>query len=140
VTNPKDGNSPSQPPVPLIRSADFRPIRVELEVRNTTTGAETRKDFAIRLIEVGEKSIVLELPRKSCAMGHGMSIEVDVYEPNLHLSTTARVVAVETFDSGGDGVTLNLMQYDDKTWQEFLKIFSARQREIEAFFSAVKGF
>jgi hypothetical protein len=139
VTTKKDA-----PVEPLIKPDDFESIDIEFEVVNTTTGTAFRKNVKIRLTQLTEKGMMLEVPRRACAQGHALSLKLNIRTVNppesLAFEATAKVDLVENFEKGGDSVTVTLLQYDEKQWAQLNGIFSSRQKEIADFFTAARGY
>ena len=124
--------------------ADFQSIRLKFEITNTTTSQDFRKDQAeIKMVELGERGMTLEVPWKSCAQGHSLIIVMTtagIKSGDFVFETTAKVSEYEQLEDGIDRVVVSFVQFDEKVWEKFLKSFSDRQREIEQFFAATRGF
>lgn len=131
-------------PKALLNVADFESIQIEFDVTNTTTGTLFRKNVSIRVAQIGERGMHLEVPRRSCAMGHSLAIKLHIRNipraDDLEFEATAKVETLETFEQGGDSIGLQILQCDERQWQRFLEIFSSRQKEIEEFFAAARGY
>jgi hypothetical protein len=135
---------------------DFQSIKLSLNFENLTTRTAISDKSSVLLVEVGEKSLTLQVPFKSCSPRHSIMLRIErpvtkrvgpqavnsdkrKREFELLFDATAKVVSVEESGDGQDKVLLELVQFDVQRWSAFLTIFSVRQDEIEKFFTAVKG-
>lgn len=123
-------------------STDFESIKLQVSMNNTTTNTAVRKNFTIRIIEIPERGLVLEVPIRSCARGHNVIVQIETVKPDKVrgiFQATAKVEDLESASESVDKVTLSLVQFDEKQWKFLCDTFSRRQREIEDFFFAAKG-
>ena len=142
----------------VFQAADFKSVRLVVTFQNLTTRTEIRERERIALIEVGERTILLENPGKSCSPGHSVLIKIErpvKKKPNtsqksdpkrkaasdfeLLFDATGKVVSVEDTGDKVDKVLIDLVQFDVENWRRFMEVFSSRQDDIEKFFSAAKG-
>jgi hypothetical protein len=86
--------------------------------------------------------MVLEVPTKSCAHGHNLTLTITATLPNksvLNFSSTAKVEAHKKSDSKSDEISISLVQFDGAMWRLLTESFTSRQAQIEEFFASVKG-
>jgi hypothetical protein len=123
--------------------ADFQSAKIDVTFENTTSRSAPISGVAV--LEIDEKQLVLELPAKSCALNHNASIKLVRTDPNkpaeiLTFKATAKVVETEkTDDPAVMRVRTQLMQYDDATWNQFLKAQGERQAAINKFIAGAQG-
>lgn len=127
----------------LIRVSDFTSTKIEAKLQNNTTGMPIRSEPPTRVLEIQDRGIVFEIPSKSCARGHSLTIEIKATTPDetqYRFTSTARVEELESLKDGTDRVNVVFLQFDEKIWDEFCKSFNSRQDEIERFFRAARGY
>jgi hypothetical protein len=128
----------------LIRAADFESIGMEFELTNTTTQTPFRKEFKIKLAQLQERGLLLEAPRKSCALGHSLLIRIDLPKSSrneaVRFEGTGKVERVQTYEQGGDLISIALLQFDEAVWEALNRTLSARQEEIADYFAATRGY
>ncbi len=129
----------------LINPMDFVSMRQKIRFQNVSTRTEIKESDSASILEIGTKSLVLELPPYSCHLNHNVMIEVylngttdKLAEPMLR--ATGKIISHERQEDGTLRVTMDLIQFDDVSWQKFLGLYSNRQDEIERFFKMVKGY
>ncbi|MBI3558358.1 MAG: hypothetical protein HY074_18985 [Deltaproteobacteria bacterium] len=142
----------------VFQAADFKSVRFVVTFQNVTTRTEIREKEKISLIEIAERSILLEIPGKSCSPRHSVLIRIErptkrklkaavnadtkrkaTPDYELLFDATGKVVSVEDTGDSVDKVLIDLVQFDIENWRRFMEVFSSRQDDIEKFFSAAKG-
>jgi hypothetical protein len=124
---------------------DFKSIELSITLKNALTQVAIKDPKLIQLVELGEKSIRLDIPPGSFASGHLIGIEIEVRNtpkgfPNLTLE--GKIVEHNKAPAKGepDQILIELTQYGTEQWAALLELYSARQNEILKFFSAVRGY
>ena len=129
----------------IFRESDFHSIKLGIAVKNLTTNTEISHN-KVHLDEFGDHSLILELPLKCCNKKHSLMLSIEKMHhqtpaKNEHLfDATGSVIEMEETDEGTVRVTVKLVQYEEKAWDDLLKIYSSRQDEITKFIAAVKGY
>ena len=126
-----------------INPQDFNSAVLVIDFVNNTTTTKTRNEGVIQIIEILDKGFLLELPSKSCSSGHNISLRIEAILPNkekLIFETTAKVDEHKPLEDHVDQVKVTFMQYNEEQWKKFTAIFSNRQKQIEDFFTAAKGY
>jgi len=122
----------------------FDSAKIAIEIQNTTTNTEVKKNANVQLIELHERGAMLQIPAKSCARGHNLMVKFRTETPKKEIfefTTTAKVDSTEPQDGGEfDQVVIVFLQYDEDSWEMFQKYFTARQEEIVNFLKAAKGY
>lgn len=141
----------------VINPGDFQSLELVLNVTNATTntriedgkrvyGNKTDKkageDHRIQILELMEEGLILEMPSRSCSAGHSLFIEIQTKgaKRDIKLEFRVKVVEAESIDKNVDRIQVELTQFDNYSWNKFCGLFSSRQKEIEDFFEAVKGY
>lgn len=132
----------------LIDINNFKSLELKISGKNHTTGVTIPIKPQILLIEIGEQSFVLEIPKRSCAQNHLLTLKIEVESPNTKkqfaFDCTAKVTELMSSKSSSNETTdeahCELVQFEEKTWLDFRAIFSTRQDEITEFLSGVKGY
>src|SRR4051794_17868841 len=131
-------NEPKLPP-----DSDFQSANLSFAMTNTTTKTSVKKSDTVRLIELMERGMVLEVPPRTCSKGHKLLLVVKVaglQGKSFAFTTTATVDEIESLPDGVDHIVVTLTQYDEREWIQFQNSFSSRQQDIENFFKAAKGY
>jgi hypothetical protein len=126
-----------------INPSDFVSTQLSIELFNNTTRTRPRSDTLVKLVQFLTNGMVLEIPAKSCAHGHNLSLKIRATLPNksiLEFDSTAKVDSHENLDPECDEIAITLVQFDAAKWNALTQSFASRQAEIENFFAAVKGF
>lgn len=130
----------------VFNPKDFESIRLLVYFQNTTTGTKVDDPSKCSLTEIGDKTLVLDLPARSCAKQH--NVMVDIYKADKSaasksvelLKVTGKVFTTDETDDDRARVTVECMQFDEESWIKLTELFSSRQTEIENFFKAVRGY
>lgn len=130
----------------VFNPKDFESIRLVIRFKNFTTTTEVDSSKEIELVEVGDRSVILQLPAKSCSIGHNVEIDISKKIPKSAkttqiVSVTGKVVRIEDCEDDDDCslVEITCVQFDEAGWKQFLNLYSARQAEIIAFLNSVRG-
>lgn len=140
----------------VINLDDFKSIRIIIAMNNLTTKTQISdgrriydgkfdskydENLAIYLLEFLEAGLILEVPKKSCAQGHNvlLNLRTDGFPVDLEFEVTAKVEQMDVLDNGKNKITLKFTQFNDKDWKAFQNLFNTRQKEIETFFESMKG-
>jgi hypothetical protein len=125
----------------------FQSVHLEIALKNLTsktTISDGRPGSGkVQLIEFRPKGMILEVPRRSCAPGHSLILDAKVTEPaasRMSFPATAKVHKVEEVSDEVDRLDLGLLQYVEEDWKKLQELFGSRQREIEEFLRAAKGY
>lgn len=135
----------------VYNPADFKSFELDIFFRNNTTHTEANE--GVRLLETGEKTVILELPPKCCNLQHNVMIEIYRKEqpsknaprnakpqkPELLLNATGKIAECETQDDGTQRATLKLVQFEEKQWNDLVGIYEKRQEEINRFLESARG-
>lgn len=127
----------------LINDKDFSTIQVDLKITNSTTRMDFKASPPIKLVELTEQGMVLEIPERSCAENHNLVIDAQAKAPNkdpVRLTVTAKVDQIEPCKDGTDRISLSLVQVREEEWNKFRYVFSSRQDEIDAFLISSRGY
>ena len=126
----------------IIDPADFQSIKLATSFQNTSTGLKEVPPDKCTLIEIGKKTLMLELPLHSCNMNHNVIIKISVAETGMKqreiLAVTGKVIHMEVENS--TRVTVDCIQFDETSWNELLQIYSKRQDSITNFLKNAKGY
>ena len=100
------------------------------------------KGSVIRLLELMDRGLTLDVPTKTCAEGHTLALDIKLYESDeveVHFQCTVRVDEVTREDAGRDKIKTSLAQVDEIAWAKIGKVYAKRQEDIFKFFAAAKG-
>lgn len=139
----------------VFNPRDFESIQLLFSFQNITTRTEVRDQPRIKLVELGDRTLTLELPAKSCNEKHNVLVTIfkvdqakksDSTERKIRrngqplVSVTGKVLAAEDVGEEVLRVEIECVQYDERSWSELLSIYSRRQAEIDGFLAAARGF
>lgn len=120
------------------------PLTVEREVPSWMTKQEIEampEERSILLSDFDEEFIYLEMPSSACSKGHILNLRIIVanVEDNPEYKFICTVKETSKLPEDRQEVKAKLAAGQEKEWQLFSEIFSARQNEIDDFFQAAKG-
>lgn len=123
----------------LFNPDDFQSIDLRVYLQNLATNDIVRDDGKISILEFGDRTLTLSLPRSMCESGQHFIM--NVYRPvksgseNLALffSSTVKVEVLTEHEEGMASAKLRLLQFDKKGWDNLLELFNSRQEEIMKF-------
>lgn len=136
-----DSKSDSTQPIDLDESV-FKSIELVAYVKHAHTGTEIRDPSKIKVIELQEKDVVLEIPSKKFAVGHYLLIGINArnttrkLKPFVGEGRIAELLPQEDTDQ----IRLTLTQFEQVRWDELRGVFEQRQQEIEEFLSNSRGY
>ncbi len=127
----------------VFNPKDFQSVKLRISFENLTTKWKPPIDENLGILEIGDKQLVFELPLKSCSNGHSGFIKIESYNYETKkfqelFTSTGKIVDAESTDDT-IRVTFDLVQFDEKSWNDFTTTFAKRQEEIMRFFQMVKG-
>jgi hypothetical protein len=143
-------------PSDLIDAQVFQQIEVDVSLENLTSGTgvsghsrtfgqeSVQADadpLTIRLMELRDGGVSLDVPSKSGALGHVVRLGFDVRGANLPFNFTVKgnVVKVEGLDVGREKFDVAFTEFDREFMGALRTIFEQRQAEIEKFLEDVRG-
>lgn len=135
---------------------DFESLEIQVVLENmtakTAVGLDLRtigdhtersksKEFVVRLMELRDDGVSLDVPSRSGAVGHIVKIEFAVinYSKPIKFIANGLVSGVSSVKEGRDKFDVTFTTYDKSQFDELKNIFSQRQAQIEDFFNHVKG-
>ncbi len=129
--------------LPEIDGSQFESIELICYIRHAHTGTELRDPARIKVTEIGEQSVTLEIPPKTFAAGHLLVLGISVrnlppgktMKPFVSEAKIEEVIPLE----GADQIRLYLTQFEPERWDELKRLFSGRQAEIEQFLKNTRG-
>ncbi len=132
----------------IFNPADFQSMETFFtKIKNLTTNTEPESLQDVHIMEIGDRSLAFDIDKNCGAKGHSLNIILKLVCPTkpgvpaksvvFEANTTIR--ATEQLDDGGYRYDIELLQFEEKNWQEFLSLFQSRQNEINEFIAAVKG-
>jgi hypothetical protein len=141
----------------IIDPSDFVPIKLKIDLINTTTHAEIRdgkrcydkkpkkdseENLIILIAEFLEDGLTLEIPSKMCAQNHHLTIEVRTENTNplISFSENLKVKSVEKISTDSDLIETTFIQKNELEWDKLQSVYSKRQEEIRNFINSVKGY
>ena len=141
VFNPEDIFNPIQ----------FKSISVTFKkVQNLTTRTCVAKPETVNILEFDAHSLLIEILENCGAKGHSIMIDLEYTVPHgapgnntveTHIfSATAQIISKEPCDDGSFRFGLQMVQYEEKSWQTFLDSFQGRQESINEFLKATRGY
>jgi hypothetical protein len=131
----------------IFNLADFQTMETTFTmIKNLTTRTEPESLAGVRVVEIGEKSLAFELEKNCGAKGHSIILGLKITCPEkggpakvVKFEATTTVSDCVKQDDGTYRYDVELVQFEEKGWQQFLELFNSRQNEINEFLSAVKG-
>ncbi len=129
----------------IFNPEDFRSVRLTVHFKNLTTRTESKSVSTTPLVEIGNKTLVFELPARSCNEKHSALVEIKKVDHDMQkeisvLSVTGKVKEIEELGEGSMKVTLDCIQYDEPSWDALLNLYSKRQDEITNFLKSIRGY
>lgn len=115
------------------------PFHVKIqEIQNTTTRTAPIKEA--RLVELLEQGIIIEVPQKTGAKGHhvSLSIRVEFKETTCTIPLTASIVAQESVNKT-QTLTLHFIQIEKFEWSALQELLQQSQTNVENLFQRLKA-
>ena len=128
----------------VFNPADFVSLRLGISLQNLTTRTTVTNSRKISIIEIGDRSLTFEMPMGSCNIQHSVLFEISKIDAKTKKFTplfkaTGKVSDFEKLEDARVRVVVDMIQFDERGWNDFLSIFNNRQEEITQFLAAVKG-
>lgn len=128
----------------VFNAKDFESIQLRISFKNLTTRTETKSTDQVSLIEIGDRTLYLELPERSCNVKHSVMVDISQIEKGLKtlkplLSVTGKISQVEDVGEHLNQVSIHCLQFDEESWKKLVNIYAARQEEINQFLATVRG-
>ena len=153
----------------LLNLDDFKKIELAITIENQTTKTSiflNRRvfqkgqgdviepgDFPIYLVELLERGFALDLPPRTCSVGHILKVSIEALNTPEHKVFQFIVKAQEPAASSGDRsekrgssaqdrqqFNFEIIQFEEQVWEDFLKSFSKKQEAILELFEQIKGY
>jgi len=135
----------------VITKENFESLQHALIFVNTTAKTQVQDPKQIEIVEYSKARICLRLPASSCAEGHAVMLFVapEAQRDNLlqfvktHqgkgvMSITGKIKSVEPNKNETSIVWVDLIQYIEGEWREFLKAYTDKQNQIDKIIKDVK--
>jgi hypothetical protein len=144
----------------FINPADFNSIELKISLLNLTTKAEIKngkrsfgvgmdkpnqgeepENFEVHIFEFLEDGFMLEVPSKTCAVNHAISLEINSEnaQPKLNFSANLKVISMEKISTAVDLIQVKFTQKSIDEWEKLQNLYGNRQTEINQFMKDVKG-
>lgn len=140
----------------VLNADDLRSIEMSIDLTNETThtsiikgsrryGGKQQKaageDLSIRLLEFTSNGVILDVPENTCAMGHLLTLHIEVKgaQDKLSFGTAAKVVESDSQDDSRQRIAVEFQNMDLKGWLHLNQLFSSRQNDILDLFNRIKG-
>lgn len=129
----------------IFNPEDFHSVKLAVYFKNLTTRTEVKSASTTPLVEIGQKTLVFELPSKSCNTNHSALVEIKKIDHASQkeisvLSVTGKVKEIEELGEGSMKVIMDCIQYDETSWEALLSLYAKRQDEITNFLKSIRGY
>ncbi|MBI2712558.1 MAG: hypothetical protein HYX41_06885 [Bdellovibrio sp.] len=118
-------------------------VEVFIRLQNTTAHTSVPDEHRIRVQQLLDKGFALEVPEKTCAVGHSLALEVICKGSSVgefSFRCTAKVESLKNWpEDHMDEIMIKLVQFPEDPWDKLKQIFNDRQKEIVAFLNAAGG-
>lgn len=139
-----------------VDPSDFESITMVATLQNTTSGLGKNKSARFTIHEILPYGLTIDAPPRFCALGHHLLLEIEITLPKtadtakraVKFRSTVRVKGIEAsppLDSptstqpNPDRIIVDLLQYDEKSWESINELIAARQKQINQFLSSATG-
>jgi hypothetical protein len=136
----------------LFKKADFESSQCSVVMRNVTTSTDLSKGQKPEIMEISEDTLSLLIPASACAEGHCLLLRFfdeqvyqrvrnsprSVQDKAQRLAVTAKVIRIEPGQGEKVLATLELQQYVEKEWKDFLSTFSEIQKKVSTIIKRIK--
>lgn len=106
-------------------------------------GAEEKSTqrAAVEFVELGERTIRLEMPPRTCAQGHRLELRIELAAPDESITFHGEgiIERVEASNGRPDLVTIELSNHANAKWIDIKKHFVQRQASVADLFERLKG-
>ena len=125
----------------FINPADLHSFRLEATLVNSASGMDAKsvEDGFVEVLELDEKSVSLDAPGQLCALNHHARVTLKSSDGRVDFTATGRVSSLEPTPPGRVRITLSLLQYDKRTWNELRALLAARQVKVNQVLHRMKG-
>lgn len=114
---------------PFFKVEDLQPLELSINGVNSTSQVKF-KSKSIQLTQILENGIWIEVPAKSCAMGH--TLDLEIAGPTLEKPMVFTGVIEEMEGDSNTQVRVKFRQYSQEEWTQLLAYFSKKQIRINA--------
>ncbi|MCC7441453.1 MAG: hypothetical protein IT285_07460 [Bdellovibrionales bacterium] len=108
-------------------------LQLKVKLTNQTSGLAIPAPGApaVRLLELLERSAILEIPRKVCAIGHQLELKLEArgFREDLDVEGLGKVAKIEA-SGDRDAVTLEFFKIDALTWNTLIFEINRRQGHV----------
>lgn len=140
--------------VDVYNPKDFESIRLTVHFQNLTTRTEVKDKSKVSLVEIGDRTLVFEVPARSCNEKHNVMVNISRAEKVKEgtdkakktqkeqelLNVTGKVRSLDAVDEETVRIEVECLQFDEKGWNALLALYANRQAEIEKFLTATRGY
>ena len=144
----------------FINPADFNSIELKISLLNLTTKAEIKngkrsfgvgmdkpnsgeepENYEVHIFEFLDDGFMLEVPSKTCAVNHAISLEIhsENIQPRVNFSANMKVISMEKISPVEDLMQVKFTQKSIEEWEALQRLYGNRQSEINKFLKDVKG-
>jgi hypothetical protein len=122
----------SSNPNPFFRLADFHSLEISLDGANLTSRVRISKG-SIALTEIHATGISVEVPPRSCSVGHHLELTISVKKPvgdqiqHSKFQVTGTIEEVEGDTKGRQQVRIFFRQYSREDWDALLEYLAGKQ-------------
>ncbi len=115
---------------PFFKVENLQHLELKVSGINSTSQVPF-KENSLHLIQILENGICIEVPPKSCAMGHSLSLNIS----GLSMEEPIPVIGViENIEGDSNNIVqLKFRQYSQENWKKLLEYFSGKQTSINTF-------
>ena len=119
-------------------------ISKEQRIKNAVRGKDTQREFEklnCELIEFLEEGFVLEVPARSCAVGHELQVTLEILnaKPGITFNSTVKVTDTEVMVNERQKVSVRFVHVDEKEWLAFQEFFNNTQDQLLELFHSIRG-
>ncbi len=114
---------------PFFKVEDLEHLELAIVGMNSTSQVRF-KENSIRLTQILDNGICIEVPPRSCAMGH--SLALDISGKNLDEPIHIIGVIEEMHGEPNPEVRIKFRQYSQENWGQLLDYFAGKQTNINA--------
>lgn len=124
-----------------VNDNDFQSIELVAYLKHAHTGTEIKDPKLLKILELGEKEVVMEIPAKKFAQGHYLMVGILAKNTAVKMKTFVCEGRIQELQNLGavDRIKLELTQFETTRWEELKRVYSKRQNEIMEFFKNVRG-
>ena len=90
----------------------------------------------IHLVQILEQGIWIDIPTRSCAMGHSLSLDIVIEKHSINIIGV--IEEIDGLSKTRQLVRLQFRQYSLEQWEKFLSFFLNQQLDINAFIRSTR--